>query len=48
MLDLMGENKTLDSAGIARLQRLKTGELISFSCEAGAIWARPRHRSDML
>jgi farnesyl diphosphate synthase len=37
MLDLMGENKTLDSAGIARLQRLKTGELISFSCEAGAI-----------
>jgi farnesyl diphosphate synthase len=40
MLDLMGENKTLDAAGIARLQRLKTGELISFSCEAGAILGR--------
>jgi farnesyl diphosphate synthase len=37
MLDLMGENKQLDAAGVARLQRLKTGELISFSCEAGAI-----------
>ncbi len=37
MLDLLGENTVLDAAGIARLQRLKTGELISFSCEAGAI-----------
>lgn len=37
MLDLLGENKSLDAAGVARLQRLKTGELISFSCEAGAI-----------
>ena len=37
MLDLMGENKALDATGITRLQRLKTGELISFSCEAGAI-----------
>ncbi len=37
MLDLMGENKSLDANGITRLQRLKTGELISFSCEAGAI-----------
>jgi farnesyl diphosphate synthase len=37
MLDLLAENQTLDAAGIARLQRLKTGELISFSCEAGAI-----------
>jgi farnesyl diphosphate synthase len=40
MLDLMGENQTLDAAGIARLQRLKTGELINFSCEAGAILGR--------
>jgi farnesyl diphosphate synthase len=37
MLDLMGENKKLDAAGIARLQRLKTGALILFSAEAGAI-----------
>jgi farnesyl diphosphate synthase len=40
MLDLLAENRTLDAAGIARLQRLKTGELISFSCEAGAILGR--------
>ncbi len=40
MLDLASENKTLNAAGIARLQRLKTGELISFSCEAGAILGR--------
>jgi farnesyl diphosphate synthase len=33
----MGENTSLDANGITRLQRLKTGELISFSCEAGAI-----------
>jgi farnesyl diphosphate synthase len=39
-LDLAAENQTLDAAGIARLQRLKTGELISFSCEAGAILGR--------
>lgn len=37
MLDLLAENQVLDAPGIARLQRLKTGELISFSCEAGAI-----------
>jgi farnesyl diphosphate synthase len=40
MLDLLAENRTLDAAGIARLQRLKTGELISFACEAGAILGR--------
>jgi farnesyl diphosphate synthase len=40
MLDLLGENKELDAPGIARLQRLKTGELISFSCDAGAILGR--------
>lgn len=40
MLDLVGENQAFDAAGIARLQRLKTGELIAFSCEAGAILGR--------
>jgi farnesyl diphosphate synthase len=48
MLDLLAEHKTLDAAGIARLQRLKTGELISFSCEAGAILGRaspPQHQA---
>jgi farnesyl diphosphate synthase len=37
MLDLIGEHERFDATGIARLQRLKTGELITFSCEAGAI-----------
>jgi farnesyl diphosphate synthase len=40
MLDLMGEHKRLDAPGIARLQRLKTGALMTFSCEAGGILGR--------
>lgn len=40
MLDLMAEEKTLTMAEVTRLQRMKTGALISFSCEAGAILAR--------
>lgn len=37
MLDLIAETTQLDIGAITRLQRLKTGELIAFSCEAGAI-----------
>lgn len=37
MLDLIAETTALDIGAITRLQRLKTGELIAFSCEAGAI-----------
>jgi farnesyl diphosphate synthase len=38
MIDLLAENdSTLDIGAITRLQRLKTGALIAFSCEAGAI-----------
>lgn len=37
MMDLEAENRPLDIGAITRLQRLKTGELIAFSCEAGAI-----------
>ena len=37
MLDLMAENDDLDMPAITRLQRLKTGALIEFSCEAGAV-----------
>ncbi|MDX2027382.1 MAG: polyprenyl synthetase family protein [Alphaproteobacteria bacterium] len=37
MLDLIAETTDLDIGAITRLQRLKTGELIAFSAEAGAI-----------
>jgi farnesyl diphosphate synthase len=37
MIDLLAENMPLDIGAITRLQRLKTGALIAFSCEAGAI-----------
>jgi farnesyl diphosphate synthase len=37
MIDLLAENEQLDIGAITRLQRLKTGEIIAFSCEAGGI-----------
>lgn len=37
VLDLMAENKELTIPEITRLQRLKTGMLIGYSCECGAI-----------
>lgn len=40
MLDLEAERQTLDLGATTRLQRLKTGEMIAFSCEAGAILGR--------
>jgi farnesyl diphosphate synthase len=36
-LDLMAETKTVDEAEIITLQAMKTGALIRFACEAGAI-----------
>jgi len=46
MIDLAAADNELDLAGITRLQNLKTGALIAFSCEAGAILgeATPDHR----
>lgn len=46
MLDLIGEKQEFDVGTISRLQRLKTGKLIAFCCEAGAILgkANPAHR----
>ncbi len=37
MLDLIGEQQAFDLGTISRLQRMKTGRLMAFSCEAGAI-----------
>jgi len=37
MIDLLAEHTDADVAMITRIQRLKTGALIGFSCEAGAI-----------
>jgi len=37
MIDIAPERDGLDLAGITELQSLKTGALITFSCEAGAI-----------
>lgn len=37
MLDLIGEKAEFDVGQISRLQRMKTGMLMSFACEAGAI-----------
>jgi farnesyl diphosphate synthase len=40
MIDLIAEKRALDIGAITRLQRMKTGALIAFSCEAGAILAK--------
>ena len=49
MLDLIGEEQEFDVGTISRLQRLKTGKLIAFCCEAGAILGRanPAHRQSL-
>ena len=40
MIDIASEHKDLDMNGITNMQRLKTGALITFSSEAGAILGR--------
>ncbi len=40
MIDLIAERQTLDIGAITRLQRMKTGALIAFACEAGAVLAK--------
>jgi farnesyl diphosphate synthase len=43
MIDLIAETQTLDIDAITRLQRMKTGALIAFSSESGAILAKASH-----
>ena len=40
MIDMLAEGQTLDGPAVTRLQALKTGRLIQFSAEAGAILGR--------
>ncbi|MGH7110046.1 MAG: polyprenyl synthetase family protein, partial [Stellaceae bacterium] len=40
MIDLLAERQQLDIGAITRLQRMKTGALIAFSCESGAVLAK--------
>lgn len=40
MLDLLGEHTAFDLGTISRMQRMKTGKLMAFACEAGAILGR--------
>lgn len=40
MIDMLAEGRTLDGPAVTRLQVLKTGRLIQFSAEAGAILGR--------
>jgi farnesyl diphosphate synthase len=37
ILDLLGEKEEFDLGTISRLQRMKTGKLMAFACESGAI-----------
>jgi farnesyl diphosphate synthase len=45
MIDLIAEKQPLDIGAITRLQRMKTGALIAFSCEAGPILAKAASES---
>jgi farnesyl diphosphate synthase len=44
MIDMLAEGRALDAPAVTRLQALKTGRLIQFSAEAGAILGRAPHR----
>ncbi|MEW5703654.1 MAG: polyprenyl synthetase family protein [Pseudomonadota bacterium] len=42
MMDLLAEDMTMDIGAITRLQRMKTGALIAFACESGAVLGEAR------
>ena len=49
MIDMLAEGQTLDAPAVTRLQALKTGRLIQYSVEAGAILGRaPSHQRHLL
>ena len=49
MIDMLAEGRSLDAPEIIRLQALKTGRLIQYSVEAGAILGRaPAHQRHLL
>lgn len=50
MMDLLAEKTVFDIGQTTRLQRMKTGELIAFACESGAILgkATERHRQALV
>jgi farnesyl diphosphate synthase len=49
MIDMLAEGQTLDGSAVTRLQALKTGRLIQFSAEAGAILGRaPAYQRHLL
>jgi len=44
MMDLLAEKTVFDIGQTTRLQRMKTGEIIAFACEAGAILGKASER----
>jgi farnesyl diphosphate synthase len=49
MIDMLAEGQVLDGPAVTRLQALKTGRLIQYSAEAGAILGRaPQHQRHLL
>ena len=48
MLDLAAEGKDIDMGEVTRLQQMKTGALISFSAEAGAILSKATKQNRQL
>jgi len=44
MMDLEGQNKNLNIGVITRIQRLKTGALIGFACNSGAVLGRAEQK----
>lgn len=43
MIDMLAEVSELEITAITRMQRMKTGALIAYSCESGAVAARASH-----